>query len=109
MGQLAPSPVSTRTDLVRLPGITADKLAVSSLRFNPGDWVPVVGFLAKSGNTRDALRYASGLREPGNLTDARRIHADTVVVTDAGRGMAAGLFVLQSACGHFGRWCVQPD
>ena len=59
----ATTPV-TREQLLSAPGITADKLAVSSLRFQRGDWVPVVWFPDK-GETSATLYDSLGLNDTG--------------------------------------------
>jgi len=56
-----------REQILSAPGITADKLAVSSLRFHPGDWVPVVWFPGKA-ETHATLYDTLGLNETGIWT-----------------------------------------
>lgn len=57
----------TREQLLSAPGITADKLAVSSLRFQKGDWVPVVWFPDK-GDASATLYDTLGLNDTGIWT-----------------------------------------
>ncbi len=56
-----------REQVLSAPGITADKLAVSKLRFHAGDWVPVVWFPGKA-ETSATLYDCLGLNETGIWT-----------------------------------------